>query len=146
MQYMPIIEGRIRHMKLVEFYTQAVLKELGLGRLRTRPIQIEFGKHAEGAFGYCNGSKEFAVIRIAKTCPVTKRNLSFLEMMKTLAHELVHAKQFLRGELINECGWKWKGRNADGYEYDNQPWEKEAFRREEELFAKCFPWHIPFKN
>ena len=56
-------------------------------------------------------------------------------MMQTLAHELVHAKQYLRGEL---CGYSMrrKGRKPRNYKYENAPWEKEAYRLEEELFNK----------
>ena len=54
--------------------------------------------------------------------------------MNCLAPEMVRARPFLRGRLVAEGVWK-KGRNADGYEYDNQPWEKEAYRLEKELFT-----------
>ena len=58
----------------------------------------------------------------------------------TLAHEMVHVKQYFRKELDgSNCRFKWKGRNADGYKYENQPWEREAFRREADLYQKCWP-------
>ena len=60
--------------------------------------------------------------------------------MQALAHEMVHARQFLRGQLTAEGGFAWKGRKADGYDYMNQPWEKEAYRLERELFLDCFPF------
>lgn len=146
MKYMPIIEGRIRHRDIVIEFSQRVLKELGLGRLRTRPITIWFQRDAEGAFGYCIGDKSEVDIVIGRKHPVTGETVSFMTMMQTLAHELVHAKQYLRGELVSESKWVWKGRNADGFKYDNQPWEKEAHRLEKELFAKCFPFDRSFKN
>jgi hypothetical protein len=58
-------------------------------------------------------------------------------MMQTLAHEMVHAKQYIRGEL-NGYNQSWKGRKPRNYKYENAPWEKEAYGREEELYQKCW--------
>ncbi len=147
MKYMPIISGRIRHLDLVMSYTQSVLRELNLHRLRTRPIVIEFvTKCGEGEFGYCIGDVDGVEIQVARKNPYTGKPNSFMNMMQTLTHELVHAKQFLRGELKTEGDWVWKGRKSSGYQYDNQPWEKEAYRLEKEIFWKCFPIDVDFRN
>lgn len=50
----------------------------------------------------------------------------------TLAHELVHVKQFVRGEL-NESLTHWKNKNYSKAEYWDQPWEKEARRLQTKL-------------
>lgn len=141
------IEGQIKNKWLVRFYLEQLIKELGIHRFRKPVITVRFATHAEGAYGLCDGAKgEYAEILIARKCPHTDRKLGFIEMMQTLAHEMVHARQFLRGQLNNKGGWAWKGRKADGFEYDNQPWEKEAFRLEKELFMKAFPHFAEFKN
>jgi predicted SprT family Zn-dependent metalloprotease len=92
--------------------------------------------------GFCLGDKNRADIEIART--IHGEKLSFMEQMNTIAHEMVHAKQYFRGELMHGDGgdFKWKKRNAGGYKYENQPWEKEAFRREGELLAECFPYDM----
>jgi hypothetical protein len=47
-----------------------------------------------------------------------------------LAHEFVHAKQFLDGRLQEEDGKQfWLGEDASQYPYDGQPWEVEAYER-----------------
>ena len=46
--------------------------------------------------------------------------------LATLAHEMVHVKQFARGELDSRLE-RWKGRNCS-QEYWDQPWEVEARR------------------
>ena len=141
------INGRVKNQYLVRFYVERLIEELGMKRLRKPTINIRFATHAEGAFGLCDGAKgEFAEILIARKCPHTDRKLGFIEMMQTLAHEMVHARQFIRGELNNQGGWAWKGRKADGFDYENQPWEKEAFRLEKELFMKAFPHFSEFTN
>lgn len=49
------------------------------------------------------------------------------EKLKTLAHEMVHVKQYIRGELNEEMS-VWRGRkvNSDEIPYSEQPWEIEA--------------------
>lgn len=49
------------------------------------------------------------------------------EMLKTLAHEMVHVLQYARGEL-NETMTMWRGKyvNAEKLPYEEQPWEIEA--------------------
>lgn len=146
------ITGQIKNRAIVELFVANVLKELKIHRFTSRYIDIKFSTQVEdGAHGYCHGDNETVEIEIAKNAyPLeggTKiRPLGFLEIMKTLAHELVHAKQFLRGELIMSDNFVWKGRLANNWSYENQPWEKEAERLEDVLFIKCFPWHLTFTN
>jgi hypothetical protein len=56
------------------------------------------------------------------------------EILKTLAHEMIHVKQYARSELNEEMS-VWRGRkvNSDAIPYDEQPWEQEAKQREQEL-------------
>ena len=52
--------------------------------------------------------------------------------VSTLAHEMVHVKQFARGEL--DCSLQyWKGRNHSNTDYWDQPWEKDARRLQHKL-------------
>ena len=57
------------------------------------------------------------------------------EMLKTLAHELTHCRQYSRNEL-NETMTLWRGRkvNSDAIPYYEQPWEQEAMQQELELY------------
>ncbi len=130
-----IIEGRVKNKKKVEEYIHALAKELGINRLYSKGIFVKFyTKLDHGAQGLCWGDhKSHAEISIARTSNGDAFTLE--EMMQTLAHEMVHAKQYLRREL---CGYTmaWKGRKPRNYKYENAPWEKEAYRLEEELFNK----------
>ena len=48
------------------------------------------------------------------------------EILKTLAHELVHVRQYAVGDL-NEQATLWQGRLMEvNLAYENQPWEIEA--------------------
>lgn len=49
------------------------------------------------------------------------------EKLKTLAHELVHVRQYVRNELNDEMNtWKGVKVDSDSINYDDQPWEVEA--------------------
>ena len=66
-------------------------------------------------------------------------NLGPVFMIRTLAHELVHVKQYARGELVDmEYGTyqKWNGVmfNEHMVDYKELPWEKEAIEKEKELY------------
>ena len=48
--------------------------------------------------------------------------------LSTLAHEMVHVKQWARNEMdLGMDRWKTRG-NCGGIDYWNQPWEREARR------------------
>ena len=59
------------------------------------------------------------------------------DILKTLAHEFVHIKQFVYGET-NEKLTRWKGERVDSdtIDYWVQPWEVEAHGYEAGLFTK----------
>ena len=64
-------------------------------------------------------------------------NVSGPDILRTLAHELVHIKQFVYGET-NERLTRWKGERVDSdtIDYWVQPWEVEAHGYEAGLFTK----------
>jgi hypothetical protein len=61
----------------------------------------------------------------------------FVEILKTLAHEIVHVKQYVMGELKSrDVGLVYKGINHDPknlMEYYDLPYESEAYGREKGL-------------
>lgn len=64
------------------------------------------------------------------------RNQSEVEILKTLAHELVHVRQYAVGDL-NEEATLWQGRSVSrDLEYHNHPWEIEAEHLTEILYEE----------
>ena len=56
------------------------------------------------------------------------------EILKTLAHEMVHIKQYVKGEL-DEGQTVWRGQKIESeLEYDEQPWEIEAYDLGDKLY------------
>lgn len=137
-----IVNGQVKgkNTGLLDTYLINLCKSLGINRMSSKLIEINFVTDLEGQLGNAWGcNKEgYSEVNIARKCEGTK--VLYSEMMQTLAHEMVHVKQYFRKELDGTgCKFKWKGRNADGYKYENQPWEREAFKREGVLYKECWP-------
>ncbi len=69
------------------------------------------------------------------------KDLSFEHMMITLAHEMVHLKQYTTKQLKSKfvSGTPvdtWKGTKYRSLKYKEQPWEKEATLHEESLYQQ----------
>ena len=117
-------KGQIREKKRIERYVKDIIRCLYPNIRRVVRIEVAFEKELE-AMGLCTGNKKEVEIEIVK-------HKSMDVMMLILAHELVHAKQFLKGELSPTMkNWK---TNHTKVAYSRQPWELEAYRKEEELF------------
>lgn len=74
-----------------------------------------------------------AIIKISK-------NQRGVAQKITLAHEMIHVKQYFYGELIahTEKDYTWKNQNFPNIQrtsYHDRPWEKEAFYWEKKVFA-----------
>lgn len=66
-------------------------------------------------------------------------NMGPVFMIRTIAHELVHVKQYARGELVDPCYGNyqmWQGQmfNEHFFSWKELPWEKEAIHLEKELY------------
>ena len=124
-----IIPSHIKQKSRILQYVYQLSKELKINKLRNREIIIRFKNVMDDdAWGYCIGDLYDIEIQINRT-------IAFEDQMQTLAHEMVHAKQFLRGELDGNL---WKKRNYDHIKYEDQPWEKEANKLEKKLYKRCF--------
>ena len=139
------IEGYRKHNKaLYQSVGNAALfyGEVLLGKRMAKNIYLDIKltkdlKKKEGAYGYCHivddslaKPREFMIELDASM------RYKFDQILTWLAHEMVHLKQFVRGELCDyETGRvQWKSRTFGRVHYDDQPWEKEAYRLEDELY------------
>ena len=65
---------------------------------------------------------------------------SMRRLLETVAHEMVHVKQYSRGELVelktNKTKWQGKVVNRKSLDYYDLPWEIEAYGREVGLFIR----------
>ena len=118
----------------VDLYLDRLQDALKINRLYSKVIYITFKKWVQegNAAGDCIGNTYYAKINVSK-------EQSWEDQMKTLAHEMVHAEQFLRGDLTDT--FMYKGRNFSECAYENQPWELRAHSLEPKLYKKYYPYN-----
>ena len=125
-------KGKGYEYHLVHEYLCNLQKELNIHRLRSKWVTVKFVKSVDGDMGDIIGDTDEVDIRIDKT-------MSWNDQMVTLAHEMVHAEQILRGKLSD--GKRWRNRNYEKCRYEYQPWEVSAHLLEDKLFKICYPEH-----
>lgn len=126
-------------------YINKLIYELGIADY-TADLEIKVVNKCDGGMtGYCYGEEDDVRIEIAMTDESGKINVK--DRMKHLAHEMVHAKQLIRGELkstrrinttVNGVDFEvdateWKGEMMYNVPYKDQPWEIEAYSLEDAL-------------
>jgi len=95
------IFGKVKNKKAVRIYAEDILCDIGKNITSLFEVEITFVTQLEnGDYGYCMGDDEFAEIVIAKN--IDGEPVPYREMMVTLAHELVHAKQFAYRQQSSE--------------------------------------------
>ncbi len=138
-------EGNSLDNERVKIYTNKILNYLIPNNEKQTNIHIEEVLELErGTFGGIR-SKDSKTAGTAlrqgndiniKIANIVFGQASVEEKMKTLAHELVHAKQYITGELQFD---QWKGTPEANYlhlPYAETPWEEEAYRLQEYLYEK----------
>ena len=133
------ISGQVAQKKKIEQYVVNLCRALNINRMHSKLIFLNFKTDLGDRYGDCWGDSKVGYVDINIGRKLEGEKIPFSDMMQTLAHEMVHAKQFLRGELdYDENGeFTWKNRSGRGYKYKNQPWEKEAEKFEKILFLEC---------
>ena len=138
------IFGKIKKAKLIETMCLDALEYLMPKTTKDINLEVYFVNKCDGnVAGDCYGDSTEAFINIAKSS--YEYTYSFEEQILTLCHELVHAKQFIKGELCGP-GAIWKGIDMSFIQgIENQPWEQEAFSLETKLYNKYIP-HFNLSN
>jgi len=118
----------------------SMIEQLGLNRSR-RAVLIKVTDEIEEGMQGATLNIEIAdcyLVLIKQPKRVTKASL--LEMGTTLAHEMVHVRQLAKGQmkfLPNQARiWMGKRYNKRTH-YLDQPWELDAFARQEIVFRKA---------
>lgn len=90
-------------------------------------------------YAYCEWEDDN---HLARDFTITiNRNLSKRQTLIALAHEMVHVKQYAKGELkdyikVNKSKWMGEIIDPEEVDYWEQPWEIEAHGREFGLYKK----------
>lgn len=139
MNYVEIMNGAQWMKILTERVIYHCIEEL-MPRMRTLDITVEFSSDM--------GETAGAVLEIDKRMFEIELSefLSFDELIKTVCHEMVHVKQYARGEMkaesIGAVLWRNEEVASDLANYYEFPWEVEAYEMEVilfESFLKKYP-------
>ena len=126
--------------KFLDSLMPSMINQLGLTRSR-RAVLIKVTDEIEEGMQGATLNIEIAdcyLVLIKQPKRVTKASL--LEMGTTLAHEMVHVRQLAKGlmKFLPNQARIWKGKRYNKRtHYLDQPWELDAFARQEILIRKA---------
>lgn len=129
--------------KFLDSMMPSIVEQLGLSNSR-KAVLVKVTDEILDADKNFSGSTlnlEFAdcyLVLIKKPGRVTKEKL--LDIGLTLCHEMVHVKQLAKGQLkfLPDSKRYWLGKTySQGTKYLDQPWELEAFSRQEIVFRRA---------
>jgi hypothetical protein len=128
------VQSRSKELKrYVELLMPRLIKELKLENSR-KFVLVEIAKNAvdDKAYGATTNLPGLDSFVIAL------KPQKWNDLGSTLAHEMVHVKQFAKGQLQVKNGVRyWCGKKyTKRTKYMDQPWELEAFARQEIVFRR----------
>tara|TARA_A100001011_G_scaffold368953_1_gene423757 strand:- start:1496 stop:1924 length:429 start_codon:yes stop_codon:yes gene_type:complete len=129
MRELNITGGRKKQRQVVEDVVKWSIKKLNLHRIRTLNLTFSI-KSLKSLYGQLeqldDKRREFSV--------VLDKNADTKDLIRTVIHEMVHVKQYIRKEMDSEVvgsRMRWKSKTYPyDIKYDDMPWEKEANRLE----------------
>jgi hypothetical protein len=121
--------GKAYQQRYVHSIAQFCIDKL-MPRMKTLDINIRLKTINEDSYGYClsTSNREFE-IEIDKDMPLRR-------LLETVAHEMVHVRQYARKQLTGDYTWQGKTYHPKCCDYWDQPWEIEAHGREVGLFIR----------
>lgn len=129
-------EARTTIRAAAMFFLQELL---GTRKAANTDVDIRLVKLRCGASGYCHIHEGEDNSYAPKWFNIDiDGSMSLKTILETLAHEMVHLRQFRNKELgYRENYTRWMGRAYRlDIPYDREPWEKEAYALEKVLVAK----------
>tara|TARA_Y100000817_G_scaffold270120_1_gene228036 strand:+ start:178 stop:606 length:429 start_codon:yes stop_codon:yes gene_type:complete len=129
MRVLNITGGRKKQRQVVEDAVKWSIKKLNLHRIRTLNLTFSI-KSLKSLYGQLvqldDKRREFEI--------VLDKNIDTKDLIRTVIHEMVHVKQYIRKEMDSEIvgsRMRWKSKTYPyDIKYDDMPWEKEANRLE----------------
>ena len=136
-----LVEAKNEHaQKFIDSLMPSIIDQLGLARSRRAVLVKVTNDIEEGMQGATLDIKiaDCYLVLIRQPKRITKASL--LEMGVTLAHEMVHVRQLAKGQMkfLPNQARIWMGKRfSKKTTYLDQPWELDAFARQEIVFRKA---------
>lgn len=121
--------GKAYQRKYVQSMVEFCIKKL-MPRMNSLEIEVILKNLKGDAYGYClsQTTREFEI--------EIHNKMSLRKLLTTVAHEMVHVKQYARRELTGDYTWQGCTYEPKRCDYWDQPWEIEAHGREIGLFIR----------
>jgi hypothetical protein len=135
------------YVKATKYFLKKLLKDVDTSHVKTIEIKVEANMTDSGeCYPRRLKSNELKVtIRVRK-------GMNFIMTLSTLAHECVHAAQYISGKLkVSRNGiWYWgtNGFGTNPYEgldwrtVEKLPWEREAYAMETDLTKEYIDYYL----
>ena len=131
------IHGQLKHKKRVTEICEEILNDYLPRTKKHKFVDIfVYTEIDDQCAGLCSGDKHGAEIEIARRS--YNEPYTYPEMMRNLFHELIHAKQFMKGELHGTNMNRWYKQDFSNVSYRKLPWEMEAYGSERWLYKTFF--------
>lgn len=134
------VEGGTKARKFLESLMPSLITQLNLDNSK-RAVLVKITDDMDSGMEGATLNMEFAdcyLVLIKKPKRLTK--VSLLNMASTLAHEMVHVRQLAKGlmKFLPNQNRIWMGKQyTKKTKYLDQPWELDAFARQEILLRKA---------
>ena len=135
-----------RKRDFVETMTRYFIQQLGLKSSRfalTVRTYQNFSKDTGGSSGGANYNPGHVEVALDS-------RMNAAQIVLVLAHEMIHVRQMAQGKLRYEGDTPfWCGKDASHFEYDDCPWEKQAYTEMFDLIrgiADIFPVYVKTKS
>jgi len=112
-------------------------------RMKGLNITVRFKDLSKaGAYGFCMADPNGEAERLDRPREFeieVHSKMKLRKVLETICHEMVHVKQYARGELyqgVRVNKYRWQGKWVGNMDYWDEPWEIEAHGREAGLFIR----------
>lgn len=109
-------------------------QQLGLEEFDQVIVRVKVTSKID-VYGYCHIDEYDDDDNVAELIMEVQTGQTRKEIIHTLAHEMVHVKQYVKGELNDALDvWRGKDIDSDNMDYDDHPWEIEAEKIGDEMY------------
>ena len=110
--------------------------QVGLDNMGIEGVIVNVMKLSDGAKSQFDGELKAHVRYVGENFYLFIDEMEREEAIQVISHEIIHMEQYMSGDLVyNGTNVIWLGQeiSSNSKEYEDRPWERDAFKRENEL-------------
>ena len=110
--------------------------QVGLDNMGIEGVIVNVMKLSDGAKSQFDGELKAHVRYVGENFYLFIDEMEREEAIQVISHEIIHMEQYMSGDLVyNGTNVIWLGQeiSLNSKEYEDRPWERDAFKRENEL-------------